>query len=403
MSTQPSQMTPPIEILPVRLGPMPGYRARIGLIGLSSGMTCEQELHDMLPDGTLVLTTRVANEDSIDLSTLAAMESELERAASTLLPQGELDVVIYSCTSGTIAIGEEKVFARIRSVKPDVAITTPFTAAVAALKLLGVGRIVLMTPYTEPVTRAMRDEIERRGLDVLRSFAFGLGLDSEMSRVTPDAVREAALAVDLSDAEGLFISCTALRTSPVIEEIEQAIGKPVVTSNQALVWHALRLAGFEDPITGLGHSAGPDRQSVTKRTEPDREKVAKSLSVEGLSSSPPIPLTGRGALVAPRSPFYPRNFSDGTIASINAKGWSAMTLWPAAGMSTIRQRGLTSVIRSAISSHTSSLSSPRISRMGQSMRAKLAQRSEGSSAQRLRFAGEKRTRSHRQVQLPLVS
>jgi maleate isomerase len=242
----------PIEIVPVPLGRAPGHLARIGLIGLSSGMTCEEELHRMLPEGTMVLTSRVSNQNRIDLASLSDIERDMVRAASTLLPEGHLDVVVYSCTSGTVAMGEQKVFDRIREARPGVAVTTPFTGAVAALTRLDLHRIVLVTPYTEELTRAVRGELEKRGLDVVRTVALGLGLDSEMSRVEPETLRDLAIDVDTPAAEGMFISCTALRTSPIIEQVEQAIGKPVVTSNQAIVWHALRLAGYASPVPGLG-------------------------------------------------------------------------------------------------------------------------------------------------------
>ena len=165
--------TSPVEIMEVPLGNPPGHRARIGLIGLSSGMVCEEEMHTMLPPGTLVLTSRVANQNQIDLTTLADMEGDMVRAASTLLPEGHLDALVYSCTSGTIAMGEETVFECIRTVKPGIAVTTPFTGAVAALNRLGCERITIMTPYTGEVTAAMRDELQRRGLTVVRTVAFG--------------------------------------------------------------------------------------------------------------------------------------------------------------------------------------------------------------------------------------
>lgn len=244
--------TSPVEIMPVALGNTPGHHARIGLIGLSSGMSCEEELHTMLPPGTMVLTSRVANRNQIDLSTLADMEGDMMRAASTLLPEGHLDALVYSCTSGTIAMGEETVFERLRSVKPGIAVTTPFTGAVAALSALGCRRITMLTPYTQEVTAAMRDELVRRGLSVVRTVAFGLSLDSEMSSVEPRTVRDMAMAIDSPEAQALFISCTALRTSPIIEELEASLGKPVVTSNQALVWHSLRLSGYQEPVVGYG-------------------------------------------------------------------------------------------------------------------------------------------------------
>lgn len=242
----------PVEIIQVELGDPPGHRARIGLIALSSGMTCEQEMHSMLPPGTMVLTSRVANQNQIDLTTLGDMEGDMARTASTLLPEGHLDALVYSCTSGTIAMGEETVFARLRSVRPGIAVTTPFTGAAAALTTLGCKRITMITPYTEEVTAAMRDELERRGFTVVRTVAFGLALDSDMSRVEPQTVRDIAMKTDVAEAEAIFVSCTALRTSVIIEELEHSLSKPVVTSNQALVWHSLRLSGYLEPVEGYG-------------------------------------------------------------------------------------------------------------------------------------------------------
>ena len=61
-----------------------------------------------------------------------------------------------------------------------------------------------------------------------------------------------AIKADVPESEAVFVSCTALRTSAIIEELEQALGKPVVTSNQALVWHSLRLSGYDDAVEGYG-------------------------------------------------------------------------------------------------------------------------------------------------------
>ena len=244
--------TSPVEIMKVGLGDPPGHRARIGLLALSSGMVCEEEMHTMLPPGAQVLTSRIANQNQVNLTTLADMEGDMVRTASTLLPEGHLDALVYSCTSGTIAMGEETVFECIRTVRPDVGITTPFTGAVAALNHLGCERITMMTPYTEEVTAAMRDELIRRGLTVVRTVAFGLTLDTEMSRVEPKTVRDMAIKADVPESEAVFVSCTALRTSAIIEELEQTLGKPVVTSNQALVWHSLRLSGYDEPVEGYG-------------------------------------------------------------------------------------------------------------------------------------------------------
>ena len=83
--------TSPVEIMKVGLGDPPGHRARIGLLALSSGMVCEEEMHTMLPPGTQVLTSRIANQNQVNLTTLADMEGDMVRTAATLLPEGHLD------------------------------------------------------------------------------------------------------------------------------------------------------------------------------------------------------------------------------------------------------------------------------------------------------------------------
>ena len=73
-----------------------------------------------------------------------------------------------------------------------------------------------------------------------------------IARVPLDEVKRHALAVDRSDAQALVISCTDFATLPLIAELEQEIGKPVVTSNQATFWATLRAAGVDDRFEHFG-------------------------------------------------------------------------------------------------------------------------------------------------------
>ncbi|MDX6330283.1 MAG: maleate isomerase, partial [Streptomycetaceae bacterium] len=68
----------------------------------------------------------------------------------------------------------------------------------------------------------------------------------------PGRLYEFAVRNRSTEAEGYFLSCTALRSAEIIEELEAELGKPVVTSNQAMVWHALRTGGVADPVPGYG-------------------------------------------------------------------------------------------------------------------------------------------------------
>ena len=80
----------------------------------------------------------------------------------------------------------------------------------------------------------------------------GLNFDTEMIRVAPDYIVDYARAIDRPDADAVLISCGALRAIDVVDQIEQSLGKPVICSNQAMLWDCLRQAGIDDRLDGLG-------------------------------------------------------------------------------------------------------------------------------------------------------
>jgi maleate isomerase len=229
-----------------------GPRGRIGFIALANGYVTEHEVARMIPEDIVLYVNRVASENVVDLANLRLMEGDMIRAASMILPADHIDVLVYGCTSGTIAMGEDAVIESLRTVRPETPITTPITGALAAFDALGAEKVAMLTPYVFEVTAAMRDYFISRGVDVVGAANFNVALNSDIQRITPQAIHDAALEIDVPEADAIFISCTALRTADVIDGIEAALGKPVITSNQALAWHALRLMGYTDPVPGLG-------------------------------------------------------------------------------------------------------------------------------------------------------
>ena len=225
----------------------------IGLIALATDQVCEHDVARILALAGLPLyVSRVAFPAEVALDTLAGMRAGLRDAAALLLPGERLDVIAYGCTSGSIVIGEDTVFARLREARPGVQCTTPPTAAMAAFAAIGMRRIAVLTPYVDTINARVRSYLEGRGLDIVSFGSFYRRTDPEIASIVPESIAEAAVALDRPDIDGLFISCTALRTLPVIEALEEKLGKPVVTSNQAMAWHALRLAGARRRLEGLG-------------------------------------------------------------------------------------------------------------------------------------------------------
>jgi maleate isomerase len=220
-------------------------RAAIGLIVLATDHTIEHEWRQLLrQDGVAFYESRLQNSPDITPALLAEIESRIAPAVGLLLPGERLDVVAFGCTSAAMVIGEEPVFARIREARPGIACTTPITAAVAALAALQVRRVALLTPYIRSINDFMRDYIEARGIAVTRIASFEHSDDNEVARIDAPSLRAAIEQLARhADADAVFVSCTSLRVAALIPELEALTGKPVISSNFAMAWHALRLAG----------------------------------------------------------------------------------------------------------------------------------------------------------------
>lgn len=228
------------------------HRAKIGYVLLATEQTIQDDVMKLRPDGIGIHFARAAIPDSITNETLAAQADLLADCASTLLPDGSLDVVCYGCTSGSLVIGEERVLAELKKGAPNAKATSLITSVMRALRAIGAKQIVVGTPYLDEVNTREKRYLERAGFDVLDIQGLNLEKDSDMVRVTPSFIREFSLSLDRADADAILISCGALRTLDVVGEIEGQTGKPVIASNQAMIWDTLRLAGVEDRFEGYG-------------------------------------------------------------------------------------------------------------------------------------------------------
>lgn len=227
-------------------------RAKIGFVLLASEQTIESDMMRWAPPGVGLHFTRGENPDQITAESLAAMIGSLAPAASVLAPDAGLDVICYACTSGSVVMGEEQVCAELRKGNPGAHPTTLVSGVFAALDAMGATKVTVATPYLDEVNRIEADYMRALGYDVLSIEGLNITNDSDMVRVTPSYIRDFAISLDHPEAEAIFVSCGALRTIEVIDEIEAATGKPCVASNQAMLWHCLRLAGIDDQIDGLG-------------------------------------------------------------------------------------------------------------------------------------------------------
>lgn len=226
---------------------------RIGLVALATDINIEQDLRRMYPQGVEIFTSRVRNYNPVSIKNLQRMRETLTATADTILPGTPLDALIFGCTSGAIALGVEEVERLIQISCPGVPVTNPFSAALAAFKVNGISRISLLTPYAHAVNQAVVATFSEHGIEVLSIAGFGFENDTAMSFITPKDIEQGAQKICHPQAQGLFLSCTALQASPVIASLERILKIPVFSSNQVLVWHSLQLINQRGSIQGFGH------------------------------------------------------------------------------------------------------------------------------------------------------
>ncbi|KGM34153.1 ectoine utilization protein EutA [Inquilinus limosus] len=226
---------------------------RVGLVILATDHTTEPDFRRMVASDRIgIYVARIAYTNPTTPENLRRMQPRLSEGAGLILPEEELDLVCYSCTSASVVMGDDAVEEAIREAKPGVTVVTPPLAARRALDALGARRIAVLTPYTVETSRPMAAYFAGHGYEISRFTCLGLDDDREMARISPASIVAAAEAAMAPDAEALFISCTALRAAGVASEIERRIGKPVVTSNLATAWMALRLCGDDRSRPELG-------------------------------------------------------------------------------------------------------------------------------------------------------
>lgn len=255
VATQTRDETILIEHLPFETDDGIARRGRIGLIVLATDFTIEHEWRVIFAavPGLALYESRVFNGSVVTPEMLLAMEPLITTAADLILPGSEIDVVAFGCTSASMAIGEEKVFGKIRAVRPNARCTTPITGAFAAFRAMGARRIGVLTPYPADVNRIVADYIRGRGFEVPVFGSFNEKNDGTVARITPASVKAGVEAiVAKADVDAVFVSCTSVRLAEAAAAIEGEIGLPITSSNHAMAWHAMRLAGVEDSLPQFG-------------------------------------------------------------------------------------------------------------------------------------------------------
>ncbi|MFQ5711405.1 MAG: maleate cis-trans isomerase [Candidatus Geothermarchaeales archaeon] len=233
---------------------MYGSRARMGLIVPPTNTVMESEFHRMAPEGVSVHVAR-PDWDTPDPrpEAMLRLSGGVVHAARRVALAG-VQIIIWGCTSGSFlkGLGYDREMAREIEEATGVEGLTTSTAVIEALGELGLRRIAVATPYVDEVNEREVEFLAGHGFEVTEIKGLGIIDPLGIGRLTPSVAYDLAKEVDSPGAEGVFISCTDLRTIDVIGRLEEELGKPVISSSQASMWAALNRVGVMDVIDGFG-------------------------------------------------------------------------------------------------------------------------------------------------------
>jgi maleate isomerase len=236
-----------------------GWRARIGIVYPDTGTVMEPECYAMAPEGVTIHTDRLPLSIMTVQGIGDMMKSDATERCTESLAEAPLHSIVFGGTSATFLKGmgyDEEIRARMARVSRGIPVTTTSSAALKALRLLGVTRLTFVGPYDDEVTECGRRFFDQNGFSVLSWRGMGLQKDKDVGAVSLERVYHLVREATHRDSNGVFISCTNLRSVGAIADLERDLGIPVVSAIQASFWDALRLAGVRASKPNFGQLFG---------------------------------------------------------------------------------------------------------------------------------------------------
>ncbi|MFG1423508.1 maleate cis-trans isomerase family protein [Roseixanthobacter liquoris] len=235
---------------------MIGWRARIGFLVPPGNPTVEPEMTELAPKGVSVHFTRMdasgpagthTGQEERNLSQVASVP-----AASRLLAMLSPNVIVMAHTATSYTIGKAREAELVTQVERETGtrFVTAFGSALAAFAHLGIRRIGYATPYGEDVTLEGKAHFEAHGVEVPR-YARLEGVRN-IYEETPERAYMAGRQAYVEGVDAVFLSGVGMPTLAALQQLENDIGKPVLSAAGCMMWNALRIAGIHEPRPGYG-------------------------------------------------------------------------------------------------------------------------------------------------------
>ena len=235
------------------IGRLPAQKAHVGVIVPAVNRVCEQQFHAYAPSnlGVHTMRARIAGKWSRSIEELA---TEI-RQVTEYMAECKPDPLVYNCTASSMKegpAGERRILEIMREASDIEAVSTSAMVS-EAFATLGIKSVVVISPY--PNNNDIVAYLTATNMQVARDVALNLPV-SEYSEVTPEKWQEIARRNDVDNADAIFLSCAATTQMEAVAAIEKELGKPVVNSNQSVLWGVLKRLkpklGAIEPMPHLG-------------------------------------------------------------------------------------------------------------------------------------------------------
>ena len=229
---------------------------RIGFLVPPGNPTAEPEMIRLTPPGVTVHFTRMvahgeagahAGQEERNRTQLAHLDETI-----ALLAMVKPNVIVMAHTASSYTLGqkaEAELVARMEKLT-GIPFLTAFGSVLKALEKLGVKRVALGAPYAHEAMLKGKAYLELHGLQVP-----GYGVLENVANIydeTPERAYDLGKKIDTPDSQAIFLTGVGMPTLDMLQRLENDLGKPVISSSSAMMWHALRTAGVKTPIEGYG-------------------------------------------------------------------------------------------------------------------------------------------------------
>ena len=226
---------------------------RVGLIALASDFMIEKDFINVIKNRKIdFFVNRIECYNPLTKENLIRMSNKVTEVTKDILPDQDLDCVVYGCTSGTIAAGHDSIEKKVKVAKPMAKVSTPSTAAIKALKKLNIKKVSIFTPYSKKLNDDVLDYFKSEGFEITSNAYFDIQDDYDIGKVDQDYLYNVLSKIDLNGADALFVSCTALPVLEIIDKLEKKLNTIVLSSNQALIWDTLIKINKNNSVEGFG-------------------------------------------------------------------------------------------------------------------------------------------------------